>query len=69
MKEGLQAYLVPAVISLITRDWYGKNLSIVAWLQLRQEAAKAAYREGILEPYRAFEYQSSNSLGSAELGD
>ena len=51
------------------RPQYGKNLSIVALLQLRREAAKAAYREGILEPYHAFEYQSSNSLGFTELGD
>ena len=51
------------------RPQYGKNLSIVTLLQLRQEAAKAAYKEGILEPYHAFEYQSSNSLGSTELGD
>ena len=48
---------------------YGKNLSIVALLQLRQEAARAAYEEGILEPYHVFEYQSSNSSSSAELED
>ena len=40
---------------------YGKNLSIVTLLQLRQEATRAAYEEGILEPYCVFEYQSSNS--------
>ena len=51
------------------RPQYGKNLSIVTLLQLRREATKAVYREGILEPYHAFEYQSSNSLGSTELGD
>ena len=51
------------------RPQYGKNLSIVTLLQLRQEATKAAYKEGILEPYRVFEYQSSNSTSSAELGD
>ena len=51
------------------RPQYGKNLSIVALLQLRQEATKVVYREGILEPYHAFKYQSSNSLGSTELGD
>ena len=51
------------------RPRYGKNLSVVALLQLRQEAAKAAYKEGILEPYRVFEYQSSNSSISAELED
>ena len=32
------------------RPQYEKNLSIVTLLQLRQEAAKAAYEEGILEP-------------------
>ena len=46
------------------RPQYGRNLSIATLLQLRQEAARAAYEEGILEPYRAFEYQSSNSLSS-----
>ena len=51
------------------RPQYEKNLSIITLLQLRREATKAAYREGILEPYCAFKYQSSNSLGSAELGD
>ena len=48
---------------------YGKNLSIVTLLQLRREAAKAAYEEGILELYHVFEYQSSNSSSSAELED
>ena len=48
---------------------YGKNLSIVTLLQLRQEAAKAVYEEGILEPYCVFEYQSNNSSSSAELED
>ena len=48
---------------------YGKNLSIIALLQLRREAARAACEEGILEPYRVFEYQSSNSSSSAELED
>ena len=51
------------------RPQYGKNLSIVALLQLRQEATKAVYEEGILEPYHAFEYQSSSSLSPAELED
>ena len=51
------------------RPQYGKNLSVVALLQLRQEATKAAYEEGILEPYRVFKYQSSNSASSAELED
>ena len=43
------------------RPEYGKNLSIVALMQLRCEAGRAAYEGGVLEPYRAFEYQSSNS--------
>ena len=51
------------------RPQYGKNLSVVALLQLRWEAAKAAYEEGILEPYSVFEYQSSNSASSAGLED
>ena len=46
------------------RPEYGKNLSIVALTQLRHEAGRATYQEGVLEPYRAFEYQSSNSLSS-----
>ena len=45
---------------------YGKNLSIAALLQLRQEAARVAYHEGILEPYHIFKYQSSNSLSFVE---
>ena len=51
------------------RPPYGKNLSIVTLLQLRQEAARAAYEEGILELYCVFEYQSSNFSSSAELED
>ena len=51
------------------RPQYRKNLSVVTLLQLKREAAKAAYEEGILEPYRVFEYQSSNSSSSAELED
>ena len=51
------------------RPQYGRNLSMVALLQLRQEAARAAYEEGILEPYRTFEYQSNSSLSSVELED
>ena len=43
---------------------YGRNLSIVALTQLRHEASRATYEEGVLEPYHAFEYQSSNSLCS-----
>ena len=41
---------------------YGRSLPVVALLQLRREATKAAYEEGILEPYCTFEYQSSSSL-------
>ena len=52
-----------------TRPQYGKNLSVVTLLQLRQEAARAAYEEGILQPYHVFEYQSSNYSSSAELED
>ena len=48
---------------------YGKNLSIVTLLQLRQEATKVAYEEGILELYHIFKYQSSNSFSSVELED
>ena len=51
------------------RPQYGRNLSIAALLQLRQEVTRAAYEEGILEPYHAFEYQSSNSLSSVKLED
>ena len=51
------------------RPQYGRNLSIVILLQLRLEATRMAYEEGILEPYRAFEYQSSNSLGTDSLRD
>ena len=43
------------------RPEYGKNLSIIALTQLRREAGRAAYVGGVLEPYCAFEYQSSNS--------
>ena len=38
------------------RPQYGENLSVVALLQLRREAAKVAYKEEILEPYCVFEY-------------
>ena len=48
---------------------YGRNLSVVALTQLRCEASRAAYEEGILELYHAFEYQSSNSLCSVSLED
>ena len=51
------------------RPQYGKNLSIVTLLQLKRGAAKAVYKEGILEPYHVFEYQSGNSSSSAELED
>ena len=46
---------------------YGRNLPVVALSQLRREAARVAYEEGILEPYCAFEYQSSSSISSVEL--
>ena len=36
------------------RPEYGRNLSIVALTQLRREASRAAYEEGVLEPYHAF---------------
>ena len=49
------------------RPQYGRNLPMVALSQLRQEAARAAYKERILEPYRTFEYQSSSSISSVEL--
>ena len=49
------------------RPQYGRNLPVVTLLQLRREAARAAYEEGILEPYRAFEYQNSSSISSVEL--
>ena len=49
------------------RPQYGRNLPVVTLLQLRQEAARAVYEEGILEPYHAFEYQSSSSISSVEL--
>ena len=51
------------------RPQYRKNLFIVTLLQLRREATKVAYEEGILELYRPFEYQSSSSLSSVELED
>ena len=47
------------------RPEYRKNLSIVALMQLRHEAGRAAYEGGVLQPYCAFEYQSSNSQSSA----
>ena len=66
VREGLQTYRdIPHNVRLP----HGNNLSIVALLQLRREAARAVYEEGILEPYRVFKYQSSNSTSSAELED
>ena len=47
------------------RPEYGKNLPIVVLMQLRHEAGRATYEGGVLEPYCAFEYQSSNSQSSA----
>ena len=43
---------------------YGKNLPIDVLTQLRCEASRATYEGGVLEPYHAFEYQSSNSQSS-----
>ena len=37
------------------RPQYGRNLSVVTLLQLRREAARTTYEEGILELYHAFE--------------
>ena len=51
------------------RPEYRRNLSIVALTQLRHEASRAAYEGGVLEPYRAFKYQSSNSLSSVKETD
>ena len=48
---------------------YGRNLSIVALTQLRHEASRAVYEGGVLEPYHAFEYESSNSLSSVKETD
>ena len=47
------------------RPEYRTNLSIVALMQLRHEAGRATYEGGVLQPYHAFEYQSSNSQSSA----
>ena len=49
------------------RPQYRRSLPVVTLLQLRREAARAAYEEGILEPCRVFEYQSSGSISSVEL--
>ena len=49
----------------IKRPEYGKNLSIVILMQLSHEASTATYEGGVLEPYHAFEYQSSDSQSSA----
>ena len=51
------------------RPEYGRNLSIEILIQLRREASRAVYEEGILEPYRAFDYQSSDSSSSVRLED
>ena len=51
------------------RPEYGRNLSIVALTQLRCEASRAAYEEGVLELYHAFMYHSSNSLSSVSSKD
>ena len=49
----------------IERPEYEKYLPIVVLMQLRREASRATYEGGVLEPYRAFEYESSNSQSSA----
>ena len=49
------------------RPEYGRNLPIEVLIQLRCEASWVTHKEGILEPYRAFDYQSSNSLSSVRL--
>ena len=51
------------------RPEYGRNLPIKVLIQLRCEASRAAYEEGILEPYQAFDCQSSDSLSSVRLED
>ena len=51
------------------RPEYGRNLPIEVLIQLRHEASRATYEEGILEPYQAFDYQSSDSLSSVRLED
>ena len=44
------------------RPAYGRNLPAGVLARLRNAAHRAAYEQGVLEPYRAFEYQSSNSV-------
>ena len=56
-------------IPFAERPEYGRNLSVVSLTQLRREASRAVYEEGVLEPYCTFEYQSSNSLSSVSLED
>ena len=51
------------------RPEYGRNLPIEVLIQLRCEVSRAAYEKGILEPYQAFDYQSSDSLSSVRLED
>ena len=51
------------------RPEYGRNLPIEVLIRLRCEASRATYEEGILEPYQAFDYQSSDSLSSVRLED
>ena len=64
MKEDLQTCPTYRNIPHTERPEYRKNLSIVALMQLKHEAGRAAYEGGVLEPCCAFEYQSSNSLSS-----
>ena len=49
------------IIPHFARPAYGKNLSKDVLAQLRQQAWRAAYEIGALNPERCFEYQSSNS--------
>ena len=69
VRGDLQTCLALTVISCMLRDQNTGEISIAALLQLRREAARATYEEGILEPYCTFEYRSSNSLSSVSLKD
>ena len=64
--EGRSPSLPPTYCNIphTERPEYGRNLSIVILTQLRCEASRATYEEGVLEPYHAFDYQSSNSISS-----
>ena len=49
----------------IERPEYRENLPITTLTQLRHEAGRVAYEEGVLQPHRSFEYQRSSSQSSA----